>query len=360
MASSGGRARGAARTAGGETDTGTAGGEPGAIGGEGNGRRSAWQSLAARKVGRGDASKAMPLPTTRRGMFRYRVLPRSVLGVSMLILSFAVGAGFSGVVLYSYYQYKQNQADSRVNALVEGYKAQFAKAESDLSAAVAAAKADIAEQVKAAQALQAGPAQLAALVKQMAPSVFFVTTQDANGQPSVGTAFAVSSSASQTLLLTSYTTVSAATRAPGPAIYVQHDNGQKTRVTVRSWDPQYDLALLVLPRGGVPALSAAPSSPAPSPGDRVFAVSGLGSAGASLAQGSVVDVSAEGLAVDAQIGSAFQGGPVVNQSGEVIAVGSRTYSPLGFSSTGVWYVPYVEAACQQVLSCPGGTLVGSH
>jgi hypothetical protein len=322
--------------------------------------RPGLEALAARRVPRSGSTGAIPLPTTRRGMFRYRVLPRSVLGVSMLILAFAIGSGFSGVVLYSYYQYKQNQADTKVNALINGYKAQFTKAQSDLQAAVDAAKANISEQVKAAQALEAGPAQLAKLVKEMAPSVFFVHTLDANGQPSVGSAFVVSSTSSQALLLTSYTTVAAATRAPGPAVYVQQGSGASTQVTVRSWDQANDLALLVLNKGGVPSLTAAATSPSPAPGDRVFAVSGLGSAGASLAQGSIIDVSSSGIAIDAPVGTAFQGGPVVDQAGQVIAVASRSYSPQGFTSTGVWYVPYVEAACAKVLTCPGGTLVGSH
>ncbi|MBV9661991.1 MAG: trypsin-like peptidase domain-containing protein [Acidimicrobiales bacterium] len=300
-----------------------------------------------------------PLPTTRRGMLRYRVLPRSVLGISMLVLAFAIGAGFSGVVLYSYYQYKQNQADTKINALVNGYKSQFAKAQADLNAAVAGAKTNISDQVKAAQQLQAGPAQLATLVKQMAPSVFFVHTQDANGQPSVGAAFVVSSNGSDSLLITSYTTVAAATRSPGPNVYVRQGNTD-TQVTVRSWDPPYDLALLILPKGGLPALTAAPTNPAPQPGDRLFAVSGLGSAGASLAQGTVVDVSGNGLALDDAVSPAFQGGPVVNQAGQVVGVASRSYAPLGFPNDGIWYSPYVQAACNKVLTCPGGTLVGSH
>jgi S1-C subfamily serine protease len=318
--------------------------------------RAALDSLASRP---GTRPTPVPLPTTRRGMLRYRVLPRTVLGISMLILAFAIGAGFSGVVLYSYYQYKQNQTDTRVNTLINGYKSQFAKAESDLNAAVAAARANIDNQVKAAQQLQAGPAQLATLIKQMAPSVFFVHTQDANGQPSVGSAFIVSSSSSQTLLITSYTTVAAATHSPGPNVYIRQGNTD-TQVTVKAWDPQYDLALLTLPKGGLAALTAAPTSPAPQPGDRLFAVSGLGSAGASLAQGSVVDVSGSGVALDDAISPAFQGGPIVNQAGQVVAVASRTYAPLGFTSDGVWYSPYVESACSKVLSCPGGTLVGSH
>ena len=282
-----------------------------------------------------------------------------MLGISSLILAFAIGAGFSGVVLFSYYQYKLNQTNQRVNALISGYKKQFANAEGDLAATAAAAKANIQNQLKAIQSLQAGPATLANLLRLTAPSVFFVHTLDTNGQPSVGTAFVVSSNQYQSLLLTSYTTVVAATRSPGPTLYIRQ-GGTDTPVTVRSWDPQYDLALLVLPRGGLKALSAAPPSPGPQPGDRVYAVSGLGSAGASITQGSIVDVSASGISEDAAIGSDFQGGPIVNSAGQVIAVASRSYAPLGFTSEGVWFAPYVEAACNKVLSCPNGTLVGSH
>jgi S1-C subfamily serine protease len=276
-----------------------------------------------------------------------------------MILAFAIGAGFSGVVLFSYYQYKLNQTDSKVNALITGYKSQFAKAQGDLSAVVSSAQANIAEQLQAAQKLEASPQELAALVKQVAPSTFFVHTLDASGQPSVGSAFVVSSDSTESFLLTSYTTVEAATHSPGPSVYVRQGTTDSP-VTVSTWDTQYDLALLVLPRGNLPALTAAATSPAPQPGDRLYAVSGLGSAGASIAQGTVVDVSASGLAMDVSLGPAFQGGPMINPSGQVLAVSSRTYAPLGFPTNSIWYAPYVEAACSKVLSCPNGTLVGSH
>jgi S1-C subfamily serine protease len=308
------------------------------------------------------AGAAAPGPAKRqrkrmRDTLRRRVLPRSVLGISSLILAFAVGAGFSGVVLYSYYQYKLNQTDAKVNSLVSGYKSQFAKAEGNLNADVSGAEASIANQLKALQQSQPGPQQLAALVKHVAPAVYFVHTLDASGQASVGAAFAVSSNATQSLLITSYTTVAAATHAPAPTIYVRQGNND-TLAALQTWDPQYDLALLTIPTGHTPVLTPAP--PSPQPGDRLYAVSGLGSAGASLVQATVVDVSTAGLTLDAAIGEEFQGGPVVNQAGQVVAVGSRNYSPQGFSSDGIFYTPYVEAACNKVLSCPGGTLPGSH
>ena len=280
-------------------------------------------------------------------------------GSPALILSFAIGAGFSGVVLFSYYQYKANQTDARVNSLVSGYKKQFANAQGQLAAEVAAAQSSIQQELKTVQQQQASPQQLANLTKQVAPSVFFVHTLDASGQASVGTAFVVSSNATESLLITSYTTVAAATKSPGPAVYVKQ-NGTDTQVSVRSWDPQYDLALLILPLGNLPALAAAPTTPAPVAGDRLYVVSGLGSSGASLSSGTVVDAISQGIATDAAVGQAFQGGPVVNSSAQVVGVASRSYSPLGFSTNGIWYLPYVEAACNQILSCPGGTLVGAH
>jgi hypothetical protein len=313
--------------------------------------RDALAQLAARNPRPPAPPKPPPL--------RHRILPRTVIGISCLLLSFAIGAGFSGVVLYSYFQYKSNQTNAKVNALVSGYKQQFNNAEKDLSSSVAAAESNIQQQLKAVQQLQGSPAAMATLAKQLAPSVFFVHTLDTAGQASVGTAFVVSSNSTQSLLLTSYTTVAAATFSPGPPVYVQQGSTQ-TLVSVDTWDKQYDLALLMLPTGNLPAIPAAPSAPAPQLGDRLYAVSGLGSAGASMTEAAVVDVSSSGLALDAAMGTAFQGGPIVTQSGQVVAVGSRSYSPLGFATNGVWYAPYVEAACSKVLVCPGGTLVGSQ
>ena len=66
-----------------------------------------------------------------------------------------------------------------------------------------------------------------------------------------------------------------------------------TRVTVRSVDTQYDLALIVLPQGNLPVIKVAPSSPAPQTGDKIYAMSGLGSAGASVSSGTITEVPAE-------------------------------------------------------------------
>src|SRR5580698_3381755 len=51
----------------------------------------------------GVAAAAAAGNAAKGGRIRQRILPRSVLGIASLILALAIGAGFSGVVLYSYY-----------------------------------------------------------------------------------------------------------------------------------------------------------------------------------------------------------------------------------------------------------------
>jgi S1-C subfamily serine protease len=296
-----------------------------------------------------------PAPPPRR----YRVLPRTLLGITAMILALAVGAAFSGVVLYSYYQYRLDQTDARVNQLVNGYSKAFHNAEAQLAAQAAAADRQVQSQLAPLRQLEAQASTLNSLVSRLGPSVYFVHTLDRAGQPSVGSAFVVASDAGQSLLLTSFTTVAAATTHPAPAVYVQQGT-VSTPVTVRSWDPTYDLALLVLPRGRLPVLRPAPAAPAPFRGERVFALSGLGGGGGSVSQGIINEVSANGIEHNTPVSAAFQGGPLVNESGQVVGVTSLTYSPLGFATNGVWFSPYVDAACQKVLVCPGGSISASH
>ena len=290
---------------------------------------------------------------------RSRLLPRTLLGITSLILALAVGAAFSGVVLYSYYQYRLNQTNDRVDALINGYTKEFHNAEGQLAAQTNQAKGQIQAQLAPLRQLEAQANTLTALVRQAGPSLFFVKTLDQSGQPSVGSAFVVASSPTQSLLLTSYTTVEAATHSPAPQVVVQQGANLPITVTVRTWDPAHDLALIVLPRGGLPVLTPAPASPAPAAGERVFAMSGLGASGGSISQGAITEVSAQGIEHNTPISVAFQGGPLLDSSGHVLGVTSRAYAPLGFSSNGVWFAPYLNAACQRVLNCPGGIISAS-
>jgi S1-C subfamily serine protease len=313
---------------------------------------------AATTVRTAPALNVPPEPEPPRPSLRERFLPRTVIGLAVMIIAASIGAAFSGVVLYSYYQYKLQKSDDKINTFVNTYKGEFAKAQGDLAAQRDAAKAQINNELGPIKQLQATGATLQSMIKKVAPSMWFVHTLDASGQPAVGSAFAIASDQNQTLLLTSLNTVQAATKRPGPDLFIRQGGGSDVRVNAYTWDERYDLALIVLNKGNIPALQTAPASPGPAIGDQVFALSGAGSLGASASQGYVTDVSSGGLQHTAPVGQGFQGGPLLNSSGQVVGVASRNYAPLNFTSDGVWFAPFVRAACNKVLQCPGGTLSG--
>lgn len=285
-----------------------------------------------------------PPPDRRRPDWQGRILPRSVLGISAFMLAAALGAAFSGAILYAYYAYRLDRGveyaatfDERLDTAVKIID----KEQDDAKAAVRA-------ELEPLQRLGATGDTLEQLVDKVSPSTFFVTTLDEDGAPSVGSGFVVFSDAEQSFLLTSFTTVRAGTRAPGPDIKARQGDVELPASLV-AWEEGRDLALLSVPKGGVARLPWADKT---TTGERVFSVSGLGGAGGSASQGLVGDVSAAGIQHDTPVGMQFQGAPLVNASGEVVAVSSRSYAPLGFAPDDVFFAPAIGDACVELLVCP--------
>lgn len=285
-------------------------------------------------------------------------MPRTVLGMVMLLVSAAIGAAFSGAVLYSYYEFRLTENEERVAQFTEGFEEQYNNAIGNIEAEREEAKAAIKKELEPLTKNRAEGETLKDLVKQVSPSVWFVRTLDEAGQPSVGSAFVVASDDNQTLMLTSYATVRAATRRPGPEVFVRRGDDER-KATLWTWQEDKDLALLILDQGKQPKLEFAPGSTPIETGDRIFALSGLGATGGAITQGFVADVFSGGIQHDAQIGPSFQGGPLLSSKGEVLGIASRAYAPLGFGSEGVFFGVPVRTACDKVLKCPGGEAGGA-
>jgi S1-C subfamily serine protease len=285
---------------------------------------------------------------------RLHVFPRTVLGLSTVLFFMGIAAAFSGAVLYAYYESRQEQTVSKVDNFVGGFSEQLDAAKKVVQGEGDTAKQEIRNQLDELQKFAASGSTLTGLLDKAKPSVWFVSTLDQAGAPSVGSAFVVFSDDQSSFLLTSYTTIQAATQQPGPAVTLRKQGEPDLPATVFTWDPAHDLALLTVPRPSLPALPWATADPPAKIGDRVFAISGLGSTGAAITQGFVADVSADGLQHDAPVGTQFQGGPLLNSDGEVVAVASRVYSPLGFQPQSVFFAPLVRVSCDTVLKCPNG------
>lgn len=272
-----------------------------------------------------------------------RLLPRSVLGISALILAAALGAAFSGAILYAYYAYRLDRGVEYASTFDERLGTAVQIIEVEQEEAMAAVRAEL----EPLQRLGATGDTLEQLVDRVAPSTFFISTLDEAGAPSVGTGFVVFSDAEQSFLMTSFATISAATRQPGPEVRARQGDEELVAEVV-SWEEGRDLALLSIPKGGVERLAWAETTT----GERVFSISGLGGAGGSASQGLVGDVSASGVQHDTPLGMQFRGAPLVNASGEVVAVSSRAYAPLGFATDAVYFAPVIGDACIELLVCP--------
>ena len=299
-------------------------------------------------MARDDASEGVaPLERLRA------LVPRTALGLAALLCCMAVASAFSGAVLYAYYESRQQETTDKVEGFFGKFDEQIDAAQKLVKAEGDQAKEDIRGQLDELQKFAASGSTLTGLLDKAQPSVWFVQTLDENGAPSVGSAFVVFADDQQSFLLTSYATIRAATVQPAPGITVVKGD-DRLDATLVQWEPTKDLALLSIDRPRLPALPWAAADSQPHIGDRVFAISGLGSTGASITQGFVADVSADGLQHDAPVGAQFQGGPLINSTGEVVGVGSRTYSPLGFAPLDVYFAPPIRASCDTVLRCPDG------
>lgn len=292
---------------------------------------------------------------TRLDLRRHRILPRTVIGISALLLAAAVGAAFSGALLYAYYDWRLSSNEDRVGVLAQSLQARLTDAGASIDEAQQQALAELQNRAGPLIDQKSDAVAMADLTPLVMPSVFFLSTQDENGQPSVGTAFVVSSDDAHTFLLTSYRAVAASTTTPAPQITVTNNGGEPLVARLHSWDPEHDLALLDLDRGGLEPLTWATGESGAVTGKPVYAASGIGAAGVTFSPGTVLDQSADGIQMTAPVGSAWQGAPVLNQDGQVVAVASVAYQPLGFNPGQVPFAPPVDAACDRVLECDTGT-----
>jgi S1-C subfamily serine protease len=283
-----------------------------------------------------------------------RLLPRSILGITALILSAAIGAAFSGAVLYAYYEYRLDTNESSIDKYVNGFDKRLETATKIIAKERDDARSAVKKELEPLRQIAASGETISNLRKKVEPSVWFVATLAEDGSPSVGSAFVVFADGDESFLLTSFTTVRAATRRPAPTIEVRKGD-ERLPGTLVTWEEGRDLALVSVKRGNLPRLEWSSNDPIVDPGERVFAVSGLGSEGASVTQGLVSDVSSAGIQHDTPVGMQFQGGPLVTSNGEVVGIASRAYAPLGFRSETVWFAPSIRTACDKVLRCPGGS-----
>jgi S1-C subfamily serine protease len=300
----------------------------------------------------------MAAHTPPHSRWREWLIPRSVLGITAVLLSFSIGASLSGAVLYSYYEYRLTNTEKKVNNYIGGFDQRFKTASDTIDAEKQNAQAAVQKELEPLRQFQSEGGTSAGLVEKVGPSVFFVQTQDKNGAPSVGSAFVVESNNTESTLVGSLATVEASTRAPAPDIFVTKGN-DKYKATLKNWVEDKDLAVFTIPKGNLPKLEWVADSAKPRVGERNFVASGFGAAGSSVTQGFVIDVSQSAIEHSAAVGSEFRGGAIINSDGKVTGVASLTYAPFGFLPSGsLSYGVPIRTTCDKLLKCPSANAGG--
>ncbi len=281
---------------------------------------------------------------------RHRVLPRTVIGISTMLMSAGIGAGFAGAAFYAYYDNRLAENELQVAGFVSTFDAQFEDAAGSLDTLRAESIDQIRTELVPLEEYVSDANGVVGLPETAGPSVWAIETTDDDGRAVVGAAFAVAGHEGGTALVTSYTVVRSATVTPAPPIRLIKD-GVEVSATLWSWDPERDLALVVTDQV-IPVLPLADDGMVQAAiGQRVFAMSGIGGRGATASPGVLLDQSAEGLQHTARQGPVFAGGPLVTGDGNVIGMTSTSFSPNGLDFGDVVMAPDAAAFCFRILSC---------
>lgn len=294
-----------------------------------------------------------------RAKARHRVLPRTVIGISFMLLSLAAGAAFSGAAFYAYYDNRLADNEASVARFVEGFDRQFADASGAIDELRVEAISDIRTEFAPLGEYVSDSDGVVNLPAIAGPSIWVLETKDDAGRPVVGSAFAVVPHRGGTAFITSLELVDASTATPAPPIELVK-GGQRLVAQLWTWDVDNDLAVVVVEEEIEKLALAGDDRQVSAVGRPVFALSGLGGQGASASPGVVLDHAEHGLQHTAAVGSFFVGGPLLTGDSAVVGMASLSYEPYGIDHGAVLAAPDVQAFCQRVLSCVdivGGTAV---
>ena len=291
----------------------------------------------------------VPLSPGRRKL-RHRILPRTVIGISTMLLMLGIGAAFSGAAFYAYYDNRLAENEQAVSRFVEGFDQQFTDATGAIDDLRVDSISEIRNELRPLGDYVADADGVINLPQSAGPSVWLLETRDEDGEIITGSAFAVVEHREGTALVTSYALVVAATTEPSPGIDLIKGN-ERIPAQLWAWDAERDVALVVVDRQ-IPLLEfASERRQLDSVGARVFALAGVGGSGATASPGVLLDHSQIGLQHTAPIGTLFRGGPLLNGEGQVLGVASDHYRPFGMDPGDVRQAPDVRAICVQILEC---------
>src|SRR4051812_32276768 len=166
-----------------------------------------------------------------RNSVRFPIFTRSVLLWLMIFALVGLAFGASGAFWWAHF----NTQISQLRTDTQDFETRSQTASADIDKQKTDAENEINNALKPLKGFLT-ETQTIQLSQTFAPSVYSVVTLDDQGRPSVGTAFSVVTNGNESLMLTSYTTIRAATVNPGPAIVLRKNGSPDLPASLLSWD----------------------------------------------------------------------------------------------------------------------------
>jgi len=296
------------------------------------------------------AQRGLVKGTPDQSKLRYRILPRSIIGISLMLLCSAIGVAFSGAAFYAYYDNRLTENEEAVVKFVDGFDKQFNDAAGALDQIRSSSIEQIRDEMAPVENYVADNNAVISLPGSIGESVWLLETRNEEGSLSVGSAFAVIGHEGGTAFLTSYDLIKTSTTIPAPPIQLVKDNKRIT-ASIWSWDEERDLALLVVDQP-IEVLEIANNiSQIEAIGSGLYAMSGVGGQGSTASPGLLLDNSLSGLQHSAPVGSLFNGGPLVDAEGKLLGLASNSYMPFGVDPGSVGQAPDIQGFCVKILKC---------
>ena len=282
-------------------------------------------------------------PPTRYGKRVWRILPRTVIGISAWLVMLAFGAFLSAAVLYLRFDYSLEQTRNITQEAINEFTEENRAFGEDLEVK----KESLDNILDNFTESVADPATIGTLSTGLSNTVVEVRTEDELGNTLVltGVVFNVDASTNQSFILTSSTLLEAAKALPAPAIRVSYGDGTSF-AKLETWDNDKDLALLSIDGVQLEAAQwASISSRASSWGDVSYVASGYSSQGVLIVPSRVLDYSETSVRFHGPVSNEQNGGALLNSSGEVIGVVTKYWNPVGLDSPHLPFAATRETIC---------------
>jgi S1-C subfamily serine protease len=268
----------------------------------------------------------------------------------LFVMAALLGATLIGGLAVLYYAQQVRSLEETTAAARE----QLEEAVEDVERAAEQAQEDIDEQVAEArdEFSRRSPVQV--------PSrggIYAVSAEHPDGSTRVASAFTVFSNEQETYLITTHRVAALDDGGVLPTVNVFLPE-QTVALQVHNYDPDRDLAILVAQGGPLPVLDWRPAEEDVNLGDAIYAVGVAGPGTPTIVEGAVAGASDAAIVPNMQLNSFLEGGPLIDASGNVVAVASQTYAPFGVVPGTLRYAPPIRLICERLLDCTSADVGG--